>query len=543
MAKQRSTRRSLWQNSQGNVMYMTAGLLVPLLATVGTGIDLGQAYMAKSRLQQACDAGALAGRRSMADTSDFDETDQAAAKRMFEFNYPSDIYNSKNVEFKPERVSTIEVKAEAKARVSTIIMRMFGKKYFDLTANCNAKMEFTNADIMLVLDVTGSMRDSPAAGGAAKIETLRKEVMNFFDTVSTAQQSGTTIRYGLMPYSSNVNVGSILANKDSTWISNTMSVPSRVAVYEWKNSAWNFKEYNYKVIDYDVTNSKTSRTLDTESGDYGGTRTGYWNGCIRERRTVDFDDSATSIPSNALDLNIDLVPSNDDERWQMAMPNVVFPNPNQSNGGRNANANFTTTFDHFSYGEDDPGLSSGQQNAAGGWAACPAPAMNLTALTKNERSTFKTQVDQLQAIGGTYHDVGMIWGTRLLSTTGLFGAENIAAANGRPVNRNIIFMTDGVMSPNPSIYGFQGIEYIQRRVGSIDTAELRLRHNKRFLAACDEAKERNITVWVIGFDQALDDTMKACASGDKFFYAKDQTELKKYFTAIAAQVARLRISQ
>ena len=57
MKQSSSVLRNLRSSTSGNVMYLVAGLLLPILATVGAGVDMGQAYMAKSRLQQACDAG------------------------------------------------------------------------------------------------------------------------------------------------------------------------------------------------------------------------------------------------------------------------------------------------------------------------------------------------------------------------------------------------------------------------------------------------------------------------------------------------------
>ena len=54
--------------------------LVPLAAMIGSGVDMSRAYMAKTRLQSACDAAALAGRRVMQnDTMTTTVTNEAAA--------------------------------------------------------------------------------------------------------------------------------------------------------------------------------------------------------------------------------------------------------------------------------------------------------------------------------------------------------------------------------------------------------------------------------------------------------------------------------
>lgn len=60
-----SALKVLLADKGGNVLVMTAASIVPILALVGGGIDVSRIYLAESRLQSACDAGALAARRAM----------------------------------------------------------------------------------------------------------------------------------------------------------------------------------------------------------------------------------------------------------------------------------------------------------------------------------------------------------------------------------------------------------------------------------------------------------------------------------------------
>ena len=56
---------------------------------------------------------------------------------------------------------------------------------------------------------------------------------------------------------------------------------------------------------------------------------------------------------------------------------------------------------------------------------------------------LETYLNSLSAVGlGTYHDVGMIWGARMISNAGVFADSPDTHAN-MPVARHIIFMTDG----------------------------------------------------------------------------------------------------
>ena len=62
----RSPMTSLWRDQAGNTMVMTAAAILPLLAMIGGAVDASRIYLVQSRLQSACDAGALASRRAMA---------------------------------------------------------------------------------------------------------------------------------------------------------------------------------------------------------------------------------------------------------------------------------------------------------------------------------------------------------------------------------------------------------------------------------------------------------------------------------------------
>ena len=626
MKQSSSVLRNLRSSTSGNVMYLVAGLLLPILATVGAGVDMGQAYMAKSRLQQACDAGVLSGRRVMAAGS-YDSQARNAAKAMFEFNFPNNIYGSKHVVLNSQQQGAAEVQGTATAEVDTLIMNMFGKETFDLSVSCVAKLEISNADIMFVLDTTGSMLTADAGGGLSRIQAVRNEVMAFYDTVQAAQSGTSVIRYGVMPYSSNVNVGNILRGVNSSWISNSVDIPtrgSRVANYvpfsgftAWANTgttisgknsttcpatvrnpqytygtattgaartntvsgwtetqnfnanrfryAWSssacreqraagiatrttvmsmtgttpagtFLGYTHRRWTHNVSSLLTGGGMTVPSGANGAAVTPIWNGCIMERDTVAFA-AGSAVPAGAFDLDVDGTPSSEATRWHVALPNIAHPrSTNASDAVAATPTEVDTASDWQSY--------ASAANATGGWAACPTQAMRLQPIPMSSRATLLNYVNSLVAVGGTYHDVGMVWGTRFASPTGLFADANATATNGSPISRHIIFMTDGQAAPNPGIYGFQGVEYLHGRVGSTGTTELTNRHNARFQAACAAARARNMTVWVVAFTLPLDANLTACASSPgNAFSASNATQLRTQFQTIAAQITRLRLSE
>ncbi|MGN6496872.1 MAG: hypothetical protein ACTHK5_05955, partial [Tsuneonella sp.] len=143
-----------------------------------------------------------------------------------------------------------------------------------------------------------------------------------------------------------------------------------------------------------------------------------------------------------------------------------------------------------------------------------------------------------------YHDIGMIWGGRLISPTGLFASDNGDVSSSQRTNRNLIFLTDGVTEPLDLSYGSYGIEPIDQRrwsPGSADTLTSVV--EKRFAVACNEVKKMNVTVWIVGFGTQLNPVMTQCAGEGHYFEAADAEQLRKTFSDIAKRMGQLRISR
>jgi len=227
--------RKLLRDQRGNMMFLTAAAVVPLIGIVGSAVDIGRAYMAELRLQQACDAGVLAGRRAMSGGT-YTTYAQGEANKMFNFNYPSGQYESTNVTFNSVAQGTSTVNGTATARLPTALMQVFGFYNFNISVACSAKLEISNADVMLVLDVTGSMSTTNSGDSVNRITALKNATMSFFDTLTTAEAGDGRLRFGVVPYSSTANVGAILYAKNPSWLSGSLqNYPSRTPIYrtEW----------------------------------------------------------------------------------------------------------------------------------------------------------------------------------------------------------------------------------------------------------------------------------------------------------------------
>ena len=219
------------RDQRGNAFFLTAAAMFPVIGLIGSGVDIGRAYMAQLRLQQACDAGVLAGRRAMAGST-YSSSAQSEANKMFNYNYPTGIYESSRIGFSSQADGPSDVKGTATAYLPTSIMKIFSHDGFDLAVNCTAKLEISNADVMLVLDVTGSMAQTNSGDSVNRIAALKDATMDFFDTLTTAEVGDGRLRFGVVPYSSSANVGAILRDKNPAWLSDNVLLPSRTPVFK-----------------------------------------------------------------------------------------------------------------------------------------------------------------------------------------------------------------------------------------------------------------------------------------------------------------------
>jgi Flp pilus assembly protein TadG len=237
VAKNSETKRRLRnafarliRDERGNTFFLVAAATLPMIGIIGSGVDIGRAYMADLRLQQACDAGALAGRRAMVGTT-YTSANQAEATKMFNINYDTGTYGSTNIAFNSVQDGPSNVKGTASAKLPTSLMKVFGQNEFNLSVECTAKLEVSNVDVMLVLDVTGSMATVNSGDTVTRLQALKTATMNFFDTLTGAAVGDGRMRFGVVPYNFNVNVGGVLTAANLDWLDDEVTLPSRTPVY------------------------------------------------------------------------------------------------------------------------------------------------------------------------------------------------------------------------------------------------------------------------------------------------------------------------
>ena len=221
----------LLADRSGNVLPIAASGIVVMAALVGGGIDMSRAYRVQNRLQSACDAGVLAGRRAVTNAG-FDTVARNQANSYFNINYDENQQDTHNTSFQlTADAQGNSVTGTASTQMDMLVMQLFDFGTMELEATCQSTMGVGNSDVTMVLDVTGSM--GSALGSGTRLSALKTAMKNFYTTVQTATQgSNARIRYSFVPFSTTVNVGRLLYDLDPDYIRDSWTIQSRAPVFD-----------------------------------------------------------------------------------------------------------------------------------------------------------------------------------------------------------------------------------------------------------------------------------------------------------------------
>jgi hypothetical protein len=124
-------------------------------------------------------------------------------------------------------------------------------------------------------------------------------------------------------------------------------------------------------------------------------------------------------------------------------------------------------------------------------------------------------------------------------------ADSPDTFNGMPVNRHIIFMTDGQLEPSTTVYSAYGVETNDRRVTGSSSGDGQYEsHLQRFRMICNAAKGLNVSIWVIAFGTTLSNDMRDCASNaNQASTSANRDQLIARFRQIGNQIGALRLTQ
>lgn len=702
----------LARNQEGNIIAVLAAAVIPVIGLVGGAVDMSRLYLTQARLQGACDAGALLGRKTMGVGTWAANNDAAntQALRIFDQNFESGAYGSGSLA-RDFTESGGNVVGTASVVVPMALMQVLGQESKTIAVRCQAELRIPNTDVMFVLDTTGSMSDPASGSSETKISGLRKAVKCFYEALAkqnitdvapadcgeTANPTDTNtgavqLRFGFVPYASNVNVGWLLPTEyladqwtyqsrqaematsavaspvygtesspttvstvnsnpaDSAWQNTGRNIIQGGITYTWysvilaadcdsktvpnatsglisdtsvlasqspsplaepdalltrtyqqeRRSAtrtyryfytgdrtkptkkgdcilqlkdtnrtnevvtrltttpvtWqrnsSFNGWTYKPVTYDIrgfksaTNGTRTTSIALPLGANGANINVSWNGCIEERQTYRGPDDNplddwSPIPSDAYDMNIDMLPTTDAAtRWGPMLTGAVWKRYLVTTSGSGVKSRSTQqTLDNVFVGNLDA------VDMVVPASSCPSSSRKFQEWSPTE---FSSYIDDLSVGGNTSHDIGILWGARVMSPTGMFATLN--APENVTIERHMVFMTDGETNVVNDNYSPYGIHWYDRRQTPIGTEPTNLQLNDlndaRTIALCTEVKNKNINLWVVSYGNVgttTNDRLRSCASPGKFFQAASVASLVANFKAIAAEISALRLTE
>jgi hypothetical protein len=385
------------------------------------------------------------------------------------------------------------------------------------------------------------------------------------DPSATTYNGTAQIRFGFVPYSANVRVGRLLP---TSYLADYWAYDSRT--YSSSTGRWTYQPVTFNVSGL-KNGSNWNTTVNLPIGAAGTNMAVTWDGCIEERSTYQISSNPPTnadfdpIPTTANDLNIDMLPSGSSTTvgstswktyWGPMLDDAVYPRY-QENCTTSRFGITTCSFD-----TNTPVLAATTPNNTPSTTSYSCPVASRTLQTYTTASPFESYVNSLASGGTTYHDIGMLWGARFISPTGMFasGAGNCTAAaanctdNLTNIQRHVIFMTDGSMNACKVDYSAYGLNWWDRRqlsyapvdrASATDTCgdgDVSRVNNARLQAICKAIKNMNITLWVISYGNGTMANLQSCATPGKYYDASSSSDLIAQFQQIASAISELRLT-
>lgn len=512
------------------------GVMIPaLISAIALSVDLSQAYLVRERLSRAIDAAALAVAGSSF-TGTAAEQEAAINQRVKDFiaaNYPEEkIGAALNIKVK---VEGDDITVSADAEYNTFFMNVIGINVMSVSASATVRKQVKGVEAVLVLDNTGSMDYVPSTSvpgevKKANIDALKDAAQLFVDTMYKKAQSPEDVRIGIVPYANSVRIGryglGLLPNgdpyldRDGNHVEPFVTLPSGV---------------NYTTL---------------ASSDTG------WYGCVVEHNPHNYNSAATHVAGSAGQL------------WSVGgVLNGHGWNPKISNNDPSPQDyldDYEGPWDIYMYGQKikkDTRCSSldtrrdtsysGNNNSTGKctteFCFCKhiqpntsCPRANVLPLT-NDSAALEAAIKSMKEHGNTQGNVGMIWGSRLISPEPPFTEG--APWDSEYWQKAIIMMTDG----DNTMDDFYSNYWLSAN-NNISVAGL----NQRFADTCEDLKSegKDVLIYTIVFQsktkasETTRNLYRDCATMPTMYYeAPDQAALQQAFENIARELSNLHLTK
>lgn len=469
------------QDQSGSTLVMLALAVIPMVAFMGIGVDVARGYMVKSKLSAALDAAGLAGGKAFNLSTRDDDI-----RMFFKANFPEGYMGAKVTG--PEIIVNSDeekLTVKAAAQIDTSFMRVLGFETLDVSSETEVARRQTALDVVLSMDLSGSMAGS-APGGGSRISAARSAALELVNIIFGDSTQKDYAAIGLVPWSGKTNV----TLNDQAF---DPGLTQSIATPTFTNPVTGASQSEV----YLANNSPVPLLSPPPSG---------WKGCVFNRYLNDGDDT------NDADIffGTGTYGSKNWTAWEPVGP------------------------------EGEPVYGWGKCSLAVWNIECtPCLSHGITPLTH----TKQTIVDAIQALtspeGSTNIPEGLGWAWRVLLPDAPFTeAEDIPDME---KTRAIVLLTDG------ENFGTSGDGYKMTFGYGIDAGTGGMDDRLKKLA--DNIKASGVVIYTIQFANSgtnLQTLMKSIASGPDapyYHYAPDTDSLQAIFKEVATHISELRLSR
>lgn len=199
LAAQREVARDhLVRGEEGNLTILALCMFVLMAMIGGIAVDLMRYEAMRTSLQNTLDRATLAA-ASLSQQLDAEDV----VTDYFDKAGLADYLRAVTVE---EGLNYREVNADARAATNPFFLHMIGVEEMDAPGRSKAEQRMTNVEIVLVLDVSGSMADNN------RLTNLKSAANEFVDTVLSSD-SEDRISIAVVPFNGQVNLGAALRGR------------------------------------------------------------------------------------------------------------------------------------------------------------------------------------------------------------------------------------------------------------------------------------------------------------------------------------------
>ncbi|WP_186312299.1 vWA domain-containing protein [Cereibacter sediminicola] len=199
------------RSEEGSILVFGLMLFILMLMLGGFAVDVMSFEAKRTDLQQAVDRCALTA-AALAQTRDPEEVVEDCMLKAGKAEYVTLIDHDEGLNYR-------EVVVTAQQPTKPLFAHMLGIDGLTAPAATKAEQKVTNVEIVMVLDVSGSMVRDAYSRPTDKLKNLKAAAKEFVDTM-LAKDLNHRISIAIVPYNGQVNLGKSLRQKFNTYDNN-----------------------------------------------------------------------------------------------------------------------------------------------------------------------------------------------------------------------------------------------------------------------------------------------------------------------------------